>query len=62
MNEDQFLIADLNKSMRVHQTSLGLSHQTRLFGGSQGKLMLVADTSRASEPARWPWTGLPTMS
>lgn len=42
-NEDQFLIADLNKSMRVHQTSLGLSHQTRLFGGSQGKLFLVAD-------------------
>lgn len=42
-NEDQFLIADLNKSMRVHQTSLGLNHQTRLFGGSQGKLMLVAD-------------------
>ncbi|MEL7499925.1 MAG: protein phosphatase 2C domain-containing protein [Planctomycetota bacterium] len=42
-NEDQFLIADLNKSMRVYQTSLGLSHQTRLFGGSQGKLLLVAD-------------------
>lgn len=42
-NEDQFLVADLNKSMRVHQTSLGLSHQTRLFGGSQGKLLLVAD-------------------
>lgn len=29
--------------MRVHQTSLGLSHQTRLFGESQGKLLLVAD-------------------
>ncbi len=42
-NEDQFLIADLNKSMRVHQTSLGLNHHTRLFGGSQGKLLLVAD-------------------
>lgn len=42
-NEDQFLIADLNKSMRVHQTSLGLNHQTRLYGGSQGKLLLVAD-------------------
>lgn len=42
-NEDQFLIADLNKSMRVFQTSLGLNHQTRLFGGSQGKLLLVAD-------------------
>jgi protein phosphatase len=43
VNEDQFLIADLNKSMRVHQTSLGIEDQTRLFGGSQGKILLVAD-------------------
>ncbi len=43
INEDQFLIADLNKSMRVHQTSLGLDHQTRLFGNSQGTLLAVAD-------------------
>ena len=43
VNEDQFLIADLNKSMKVHQTSLGLNHQTRLMGESQGKLLLVAD-------------------
>ena len=42
-NEDQFLIADLSKSLRVHQTSLGLDHQTRLFGGSQGHLLVVAD-------------------
>jgi len=42
-NEDQFLIADLNKSMKVHQTSLGLNHQTRLMGESQCKLLLVAD-------------------
>jgi protein phosphatase len=42
-NQDQFLIADLNKSMRVYQTSLGLDHHTRLFGASQGKLLLVAD-------------------
>jgi protein phosphatase len=42
-NEDQFLIADLNKSMRIHQTSLGIEDQTRLFGGSQGKILLVAD-------------------
>lgn len=42
-NEDQFLIADLNKSMRVLQTSLGFDHQTRMFGSSQGKLMVVAD-------------------
>lgn len=42
-NEDQFLIADVCKSMRVHQTSLGLEHQTRLFGNTQGKLLVVAD-------------------
>src|SRR5437763_9216083 len=42
-NEDQFLIADLNKSMLIHQTSLQLEDHTRLFGGSQGKLLLVAD-------------------
>jgi protein phosphatase len=42
-NEDQFLIADLTKSMKVQQTSLGLNHQTRLLGDTQGKLLLVAD-------------------
>ena len=42
-NEDQFLVAELSKSMRVHQTSLGLDDQTRLFGSSQGVLLLVAD-------------------
>ncbi len=42
-NEDQFLIADLTKSMKIHQTSLGLDHQTRLFGNSQGKVLAVAD-------------------
>jgi PPM family protein phosphatase len=42
-NEDQYLIADLNKSMRVHRTSLDLEDQTRLFGASQGHLLVVAD-------------------
>ncbi len=42
-NEDQFLVADLSKSMLVHQTSLSHEDHTRLFGGSQGKLLLVAD-------------------
>ncbi len=42
-NEDQFLVADLNKSMLVHQTSLSDDDHTRLFGGSQGALLLVAD-------------------
>ena len=43
VNEDQFLLADLNKSMLIHQTSLSHDEHTRLFGTSQGKLMLVAD-------------------
>jgi PPM family protein phosphatase len=43
VNEDQFLIADLNRSLRVYQTSLDFDNQTKLFGGSQGKLLLVAD-------------------
>jgi serine/threonine protein phosphatase PrpC len=43
VNEDQFLIADLSKSMLVHQTSLSHDDHTRLYGGSQGKLLLVAD-------------------
>ncbi len=42
-NEDHFLISDICKSVRVHQTNLGLDHQTRLFGNSQGKLLMVAD-------------------
>src|SRR5437763_7379852 len=42
-NEDQFLIADLNKSMLIQQTTLSHEDHSRLFGGSQGKLLLVAD-------------------
>ena len=42
-NEDQFLVANLTKSMLVHQTSLGLDEQTHLFGTSLGRLLLVAD-------------------
>lgn len=42
-NEDQFLIADLKKSVILHQTSLSYEDETELLGGSQAKLMLVAD-------------------
>ncbi len=42
-NEDQFLIADLNKSAKIHQTSLSMDDGARWFGGLQGSLMLVAD-------------------
>jgi protein phosphatase len=42
-NEDQFLIAGLNRSMEVYQTSLHLNDQTRLSAPSEGRLLLVAD-------------------
>ena len=42
-NQDHYLIADLNKSMRIHDTSLALDSETRVYGGSQGKLLIVAD-------------------
>lgn len=42
-NDDQFMIADLSKALRVHETSLSLEASTRLFGQTQGRLLLVAD-------------------
>ncbi|MGV3485711.1 MAG: PP2C family protein-serine/threonine phosphatase [Planctomycetaceae bacterium] len=42
-NEDQFMVADLCRSFRVHHTSLALDHRTQLFGATQGQLLLVAD-------------------
>jgi protein phosphatase len=42
-NEDQFLIAGLHRSLLIHQTSLDHEAHTRLFGGSQGHLLAVAD-------------------
>jgi protein phosphatase len=42
-NEDQFLIAELSKSMLVHHTSLAIEDSTRLSGRRHGYLFLVAD-------------------
>lgn len=42
LNEDQFLVGDLLKSLRVYHTSLGLNESTYL-GGPHGQLLLVAD-------------------
>ncbi len=42
-NQDQFLIAQLNKSMLVGETSLPIEKQSRLFGRVQGHVLLVAD-------------------
>ena len=42
-NQDHFLIADLKKSMLVDATSLPLTQQSRLYGSSMGRLLMVAD-------------------
>lgn len=42
-NEDQFLLADLRKSLQVHHTSLSLDDEGCVFGTAQGQLLLVAD-------------------
>jgi PPM family protein phosphatase len=42
-NQDHFLIADLNKSLKIQSTSLNLDDESRIYGGSQGKLLVVAD-------------------
>jgi protein phosphatase len=43
VNQDQFLVAQLNKSMLVTSTSMPLEKDSRIFGGVQGQVLLVAD-------------------
>jgi PPM family protein phosphatase len=42
-NEDQYLIADVEGSMLIQQTSLAHEDRSRWFAGAQGKLLVVAD-------------------
>lgn len=42
-NQDQFLIAQLSKQMRVQSSSLSLDGASRLSGVPQGTLLMVAD-------------------
>ncbi|EMI54530.1 PP2C family protein-serine/threonine phosphatase [Rhodopirellula sallentina] len=42
-NQDQFLIAELRKSMLVHSTSLLVDKEVPLFGSARGQLLIVAD-------------------
>ncbi|MEO1618420.1 MAG: protein phosphatase 2C domain-containing protein [Planctomycetota bacterium] len=42
-NQDQFLIAELSKSMLVSASSLDQFREGRFFGGVQGQILLVAD-------------------
>ena len=39
----QFLTADFNRSVQIHHTSLDVPDESRAFGRSQGKLMMVAE-------------------
>jgi protein phosphatase len=43
VNEDQFMIGELSKSILVRQTSLSHADHQRFHGGAQGKLLIVAD-------------------
>jgi PPM family protein phosphatase len=43
INDDQFLIADLRKSIFVHKTSVSFEDHAPIFGGTQSQLLLVAD-------------------
>lgn len=42
-NEDQFLVADLNKSMTVHSSTLPIEDETEFYAGLRAQLLLVAD-------------------
>jgi serine/threonine protein phosphatase PrpC len=43
VNQDQFLIADLRKSVLIHQTSMAWENRSQVFGDTHGYLLLVAD-------------------
>ena len=42
-NQDQFMIADLRKSIVVHHSSLGYDNETQFSGATRAKLLIVAD-------------------
>lgn len=42
-NEDHYLVADLNKSMLVHSSTLPIEDETEFYGGLSAQLLLVAD-------------------
>ena len=52
VNDDQFMIADLHRSMLVHRTSVTLSDQSPLLGGTLGELLLVAANAGETADAR----------
>jgi hypothetical protein len=52
VNDDQFMIAGLHKSMVVHRTSIALGEHSPLFGGTFGHLLLVAANAGETADAR----------
>lgn len=42
-NQDHYLVADLNKSMTVHSSTLPIEAETEFYGGLRAQLLLVAD-------------------
>ncbi len=51
INEDQFVIADVRKTLEIWQTSLALEDRSRINGNSLGKLLAVADGTGKPESA-----------
>ena len=43
VNGDQFLIADLRKTLLIHGTSVDFAEHEPIWGGAQGRLLMVAD-------------------
>lgn len=43
VNEDQFLVADLSKTLKIHHTSLPNAEQARLSSHHGGHVLMVAD-------------------
>ena len=42
-NQDQFLVADLNKSMTIHSTTLPVEAESEFYAGLRAQVLLVAD-------------------
>ncbi|MCA8995490.1 MAG: serine/threonine-protein phosphatase [Planctomycetaceae bacterium] len=51
-NQDQFLIAELSKSLTVSQSSLPIGDDQSVISGSQGQLFIVADGMGGHEGGR----------
>lgn len=51
-NRDHFAIADLKKSMRVHQSNLALDDGSRVDGHVQGRVLLLAEAASSPRDGR----------